>query len=69
MDNTEIEKRFTFHPATPEKAETYETIRGNAKQLAHLLHSVAPDSRELSLALTALDEVVFWSNAAVARRG
>lgn len=69
VDKEEIDLRFTFHPATPEKAKVYESIRDNAKQMAYLLYSVVPDSRELSLALTALDEVVMFANAGVARRG
>jgi len=28
---------------------------------------VAPDSRERSLALTKIEEAVFWANAAIAR--
>ncbi len=69
MDKAEIDVRFTFHPASPEQAKVYQTIRDNAKQLAYLLYSVVPDSRELSLALTSLEETVMWANAGVARRG
>jgi hypothetical protein len=39
-----------------------------AKELAEYIDTTAPDGREKSLALTHLDEVVFWTNAAIARR-
>lgn len=69
VDKAEIDTRFTYHPPTPGQPEKYEAIRKNAREMAYLLYAVAPESRELSLALTSLDEVVFWANAAVARRG
>ena len=37
------------------------------KQLAHLLVTNCPESRELSCALTKLEEAVMWANAAIAR--
>ncbi len=35
--------------------------------MARSLDRWCPDSRELSLAITHLEEVVFWANAAIAR--
>jgi hypothetical protein len=67
--NKEIENRFTFHKATESQGEKYTTIRGSAKELALLLNELCPNSRELSVALTKLDEVVMWANAAIARNG
>ncbi|MGF2618482.1 hypothetical protein FZC84_21185 [Rossellomorea vietnamensis] len=67
MRHSEIENRFTFHPATPEKAEKYEGIRNEARQLAHILNELCPDGRELSIAMTKLDEVVMFANASIAR--
>jgi hypothetical protein len=65
----ELENRFTYHKPSEEQAQTYYDIRDTARNVAYHLCAVCPDSRELSLALTALDEVVFWANAAVARHG
>lgn len=60
-------KRFTFHPAQGDQAERYEKIRAEALNMAMDLTGYCPPSRELSLALTKLEEVVFWANAAIAR--
>jgi len=68
MDRTELENRFTYHPPSGTQAERYEKMRSNARELALFIVSVSRESREQSLALTNLDEVVFWTNAAIARR-
>jgi hypothetical protein len=62
----ELENRFTYH-AKPGQPAKYEQIRSMAKHVAINLVEHCPDSRELSTALTRLDEVVFWANAAIAR--
>ena len=67
MTKEELSKRFTYHPPKNDQAERYERIRKLAGQVAMYLNDNVPDSRELSLALNKLEEVVFWSNAAIAR--
>jgi hypothetical protein len=68
MKRQDLLNRFTFHPvSSADTASIYETIRREALGLAELLDRFCPDSRELSLAVTTLEEVVFWANAAVAR--
>lgn len=62
-----IEHNFTFHAPNEDQPQRYEAIRSRAKEYALWLISVTPPSREQSLALTALEEVVFWANAAIAR--
>jgi hypothetical protein len=64
----ELENRFTYHAPHGDQAERYVQIRDQAKSLARSLATLCPESRELSLALTKLDEVVFWANASIARR-
>lgn len=63
----EIENRFTFHPPFGDQAERYGRMRSLAKALATEIVEGSPESREQSLALTKLDEVVFWTNAAIVR--
>lgn len=63
----QIENNFTFHAATPKRAEKYDTIRNTAKDFALQLNELCPESRELSLAITKLEEVSMWANAAIAR--
>lgn len=67
FDINQIENRFTYHAPTPEQIEQYQTIRNYAKDFAHFINNTLPFSRDKSLALTKLDEVVFWANAAIAR--
>lgn len=62
-----IENNFTYHPPKDDQPQRYEMIREGAKALAHLINGCCPSSREQSLAFTALEEVVFQANAAIAR--
>ena len=62
-----IKNDFTYHSPKGDQPERYEAIRRNAKSLAFLLVDLCPDSRERSLAMTKLEECVFWANASIAR--
>ena len=62
-----IESDFTYHAPNELQRGQYERLRAAAKDLAHLINRECPGSREKSTALTRLDEVVFWANAAIAR--
>ena len=66
---TDIEKRFTYHPPQPGQHEKFVEIRETAKKFADLLNTLCPDSREKSLAVTHIEEAVFWANASIARNG
>lgn len=63
----EIEKNFTYHAPTEEKAKLYPKIRAKARELALLIKNTVPKSREQSLAYTKLEECVMWANAGIAR--
>jgi hypothetical protein len=63
----DLANRFTYHPPHGDQAARYGAIRGKAQDFAFYLSSQCPESRELSTALTKLDEVVFFANAAIAR--
>lgn len=65
--NTELENRFTYHAPKEGQPHIYAGIRAKAKELAYFIEGSAPNSREKSLALTKLEEAVFWANAAIAR--
>ena len=67
MTGSDIDNRFTYHAPTPDQVETYGRIRAQARELAHDLNAVCPEGREKSLAITHLEETVFWANAAIAR--
>ncbi len=63
----QIENNFTYHKPHGNQPERYQTIRDEAKSLALLIADSTPKSREQSLALTKLEEVVMWANASIAR--
>lgn len=58
---------FTYHLPKEGQSEKYENIRERSNSFAFMLNSNCPESRELSLAMTKLEEAVFWANAAIAR--
>jgi hypothetical protein len=63
----QINNNFVYHSPKPGQNEKYETLRRTAKVLAELINESCPDSREKSLAMTKLEESIFWSNASIAR--
>lgn len=63
----DIRNRFTYHAPKEGQLERYELIRDCAKDFAHTINVNCPDSREKSLAIKKLEEVVMWANAAIAR--
>lgn len=65
MDQNTIEKNFTYHPPKGDQPQKYETIRTEALNLAKFVNDLCPDSREKSLAMTKLEEVVMWANASI----
>lgn len=67
MTREEIERRFTYHAPDEEQRENYQEIRDRAKALALRLREICPNGREFATALTKLEEVVFFANAAIAR--
>lgn len=62
-----VEQDFRYHPPTPEQVPVYESIRRRCRRLAHWLIDTVPAGREQSRALTALEDVAFNANAAIAR--
>ena len=62
-----VRNDFRFHPATAETGPKHERVREACHRLALDLIELAPPSRELSLALTSLEEAMMWANAAIAR--
>ena len=67
MEEQEIKKRFTHHAPKGNQPSRYEITRHEAGRLAEILSANCPESRELSLAMTNLEQAIFWANAAIAR--
>jgi hypothetical protein len=69
LDIAELADRFTFHPATTkERQDQHASVREACATLADLLNGWVPEGREKSLALTNLEQVMFWANAGIARQ-
>lgn len=67
--NPELENRFQFHPAnTEQRQRDHNSVRGACLMLSQQLDAILPAGREKALALTNLEQVMFWGNAAIARQ-
>lgn len=65
-ERREIEERFSFHPGTDVTGPKHDEVRTRLRLLALWVLDDVPQSRERSLALTALQEAMMWCNAAIA---
>ena len=66
MTDEQIDNIFTYHRPFGTQPGRYVEIRDRAGDLAHLLNSYCPESREKALALTSLQQAVMWANASIA---
>jgi hypothetical protein len=66
MTTEELENRFNYHAPTPLKAEAHDATRKIMLAVAQAV-DILPDCREKSLAITKIEEAMFWANAAIAR--
>ena len=63
-----LDREYTYHePIDNVQIERYVYLRAAARTLAEDIMTMAPRSREQSLALTKLEEAIMWANAAIAR--
>lgn len=62
-----VENDFTYHSPKDDQPERYKFLRDEAKVLALNICKLTPVSREQSIALTKLEEAIFYANAAIAR--
>lgn len=66
-NRADIDRRFTYHAPVAEQVERYAVLRGLGKDVARAVVQLTPVSREQSIAITKLEEAIFWANAAIAR--
>lgn len=62
-----IANDFKFHPATEVTGPMHDQVRALCMVLAGELINIVPPGRDLSLALTALEETMHWANAGIAK--
>lgn len=66
MANFNTEQVFQYHAPHGTQQERYIALRAKAKELADLIITDCPPSREASLALTNVQQAVMWANASIA---
>lgn len=66
MDPAKIDNSFTYHAPKGDQQERYVKLRDKARELAHLINDLCPESREKSLAITHLEDSNMWANKSIA---
>jgi hypothetical protein len=64
----ELDRRFSYHPPTGTQPERHQKVRAVLRAAAEALSEMTPECREQSLALTHLEQAMFYASAAIARR-
>jgi len=67
IDQKEIERRFLYHPPNDATRALHEGVRKSMLDFAAEITDIPGESREKSLAMTALEEASFWLHAHIAR--
>lgn len=67
ISQAQIENNFSYHEPKGDQLERYGQLRNKAKELAQYIDQLCPGSREKSLAMTNLEQAMFWANASIAR--
>lgn len=62
-----IANNFQYHASNEEQGRRYDYLRAQLRALAYEIVECTPPGREQAVALTKLEEVGFWMNAAIAR--
>ena len=67
IDDSEIEDRMGYHPATPDAAHLYDKLRQAAIAFAKAATRLTPAGREQSLMVTHIEDALMWGSKAIAR--
>jgi hypothetical protein len=67
MTCEDMQRRFDYHAPDEEAARLHDTVRMRLKRVAMSMDILLPEGREKALAITKLEEAMFWANAAIAR--
>jgi hypothetical protein len=69
LTRDQLSHRFQFHPADDQNTQdAYQRVRQACLDTANtIVEATGGMSREQSLAVTKLEEAMFWANAAIAR--
>ncbi len=67
MGPLDLPNRFKSHPVGPDGQADLQEIRDKCYELAKRIVELVPDGREQSLAITYLEQVMFFANAGISR--
>ena len=67
ISKADLITRFTYHPPGDVKAQFHKSVRDTVFGCAVFVLKMTPPCREQSIAITKLEEALFWTNAAIAR--
>lgn len=67
ISDDELKNRFEYHAPDDIKRVAHERVRNELLAVGRLIVAMTPESREQSLAITHLEDAMFWANAAIAR--
>lgn len=66
MTQQQLDKIFTYHAPFGSQQERYVELRAAARRFAEMVNDCCPESREKSLAITAIQQATQWANASIA---
>lgn len=67
IDLADLENRTSHHQLSDKGTDRVLQMRALALDAAQAVTDLVPEGREQSLALTKIEEFLFWSNAGIAR--
>jgi hypothetical protein len=67
IDNDDLENRIKYHRPNADAIDLIADMRRLALAWSKAVVLMVPEGREQSLALTKIEEALFWSNAGIAR--
>lgn len=67
LSNEAINSRVSYHKPGPRRIARHEEVRVAIRTAMEKLRDNLTDSRETALAMTNLEQAMFWANADIAR--
>lgn len=69
MQQDLIDNWFTYHAPSADDLVAYDKLRNSAKEFAHAINDLCPDSADKTAAIRKLREATMTANASIACKG